>query len=419
MALEDNERTRTDRYLHWEKMRYKSRPAGVSAEERWVAIKMKRMAQRQSIPLLDTGGRKFGFSLTGGMFEKLHAIDLRCGGTVEGPEPITNPDTRDRYYVSSLMAEATTSSQLEGAVVTRSEAKAMLRTGRKPVGEGERMILNNFLTMREISKWKDRELTVELIKEVHAMITHGTLDKEEQEGEFRLESDDVRVEDFETGDVMHTPPPATELPERLAKLCDFANDAKMEGFLHPVLRSIILHFWIAYDHPFVDGNGRTARALFYWSMLKHRFWLFEFISISEQILDAPAKYYRAFLYTETDENDLNYFLIHQLDVIEKAIAKLHDYIQRKSQELQEMKRLLGGFTDFNHRQVALLRYALERPSVLFTVASHENSHGITKQTARTDLDRLHERGLLEKSKRGKSFAYTPIAGLREKVMELR
>jgi hypothetical protein len=39
-------------------------------------------------------------------------------------------------------------------------------------------------------------------------------------------------------------------------------------FIHPVMRAITLHFWLAYDHPFCDGNGRTARALFYWSMLK-------------------------------------------------------------------------------------------------------------------------------------------------------
>ena len=68
----------------------------------------------------------------------------------------------------------------------------------------------------------------------------------------------------------------------------------MSGFLHPVIRSILLHFWVAYDHPFVDGNGRNARALFYWSMLRHGFWLAEFFSISHEILKAPRKYYRAF-----------------------------------------------------------------------------------------------------------------------------
>ena len=92
--------------------------------------------------------------------------------------------------------------------------------------------------------------------------------------------------------------------------------------MHPAIRAIILHFWLAYDHPFIDGNGRTARALFYWLMLRHGYWLFEFISISEIILKAPVQYGEAFLYTETDQNDLTYFIIHQTEVIRKSMQSL-------------------------------------------------------------------------------------------------
>jgi Fic family protein len=349
------------------------------------------------------------------MFERLHDVDLRCGGSVEGPEPVTNPDTRDRYYVSSLIEEAITSSQLEGAAVPRSVAKEMLRTGRQPADESERMILNNFLTMRQISEWKKRDLTPELVLEMHRMITRGTLEHPEDEGRLRLDGDQVRVEDETTGDIVHLPPPAGELSDRLDALCAFANDPEMRGFLHPVLRSIILHFWLAYDHPFVDGNGRTARAIFYWSMLRHHFWLFEFISISHQILDAPTKYYRAFLHTETDGNDLNYFLLHQLSVIQKAIEQLHNYIRQKADELAQMQRLLGHMPGFNHRQLALLRHALTHSQAVYTVASHQNSHGVVTQTARTDLDKLVERNLLIKQRSGKAFAYYPSPDLSTKL----
>src|SRR5205814_10028127 len=58
---------------------------------------------------------------------------------------------------------------------------------------------------------------------------------------------------------------------------------------HPMVRSMILHFWLAYDHPFVDGNGRTARALFYWSMLRNGYWMFEYITISKIILSGPDR----------------------------------------------------------------------------------------------------------------------------------
>jgi Fic family protein len=79
-----------------------------------------------------------------------------------------------------------------------------------------------------------------------------------------------------------------DLPERMRALCAFANmRTGVDGFVHPIVRAIILHFMLAYDHPYVDGNGRTARALFYWSALKDGYWLIEYVSIS-RIIISPA-----------------------------------------------------------------------------------------------------------------------------------
>jgi Fic family protein len=189
----------------------------------------------------------------------------------------------------------------------------------------------------------------------------------------------------------------------------------MNGFLHPVIRSILLHFWIAYDHPFVDGNGRTARALFYWSMLRHRFWLAEFFSISHEILKAPKQYYRAFLHTETDGNDLNYFVLHQLEVICSSIGSLRNYIRTKQNEAESMRRNLGAGSDFNHRQLALLKHALKHPFAAYTVVSHQNSHGVSNQTAKNDLSSLESKGLLQRGKSGKAFVYSPSPDLAAKL----
>ena len=235
------------------------------------------------------------------------------------------------------------------------------------------------------------------------------------EGRFRQTGDDVRIEDEESGEVFHTPPPADKLPARIARICEFGNQEGMHGFLHPVIRSILLHFWIAYDHPFVDGNGRTARALFYWSMLRHRYWLAEFFSISHQILKAPKQYYRAFLHTETDGNDLNYFIHHQLDVICSSITALREYIRVKQAEAESMRRHLGAGSDFNHRQLALLKHALKHPFATFTVVSHQSSHAISNQTAKNDLTTLEVKGLLRRGKVGKAFVYSPTADLAGKL----
>jgi len=411
------EEIRLDRYLHWDEFRHRYGPKGdLSVEEQWAALRMRRASRSQPVSLTDSRGRHFTFFLTQRAFEELHEIDLHCGGGMATPrEGIIDRENRDRYHINSLLEEALTSSQLEGAVVTRSEAREMIREGRTPSSKHEKMVMNNFKTMAMISKLRDRDLSAELILEIHREITAGTLDDPRDEGRLRAPTDQVRVEDEESGEVFHVPPPAEELPERLKRLCEFSNEKGMAGFLHPVIRSILLHFWIAYDHPFVDGNGRTARALFYWSMLRHGYWLAEFFSISHEILKAPKQYYRAFLHTETDGNDLNYFIHHQLNTIRGAIKALREYIGRKQEELARLKRDLGPGSGFNHRQLALLRHALMNHYASYTVASHQTSHGISTQTATTDLNFLVADGLLTKAKAGKAFLFSPSADLSQRL----
>ena len=408
------ENLKTDRYLHWDDFRHRTAPKnGLSAEEQWAALRMGRAIRAQAIPLQDTHGRPFSFFLTSQAFNMLREIDL-YSGTGAADSSVVREEV-NRQPLDSRMVEALTSSQLEGAVVTRSEAREMIRLKRSPTTEHERMVMNNFRTMRLLSELKDMPLTPEMVLRIHREVTAGTLKNHAQEGRFRSAEDDVRVEDEESGEIFHQPPPAAALPQRMEQLCEFANAAESTGFLHPVVRAVLLHFWIAYDHPFVDGNGRTARALFYWSMLRSGYWLAEFFSISHEILKSPKKYYRAFLHTETDGNDLNYFILHQLEVIHSAIHFLRDSLLAKHESAEALRRNLGAGGDFNHRQIALLKHALKHPFANYTVAGHQNSHGTSNQTAKNDLVALEEKGLLLRCKVGKAFVYNPAPDLAGKL----
>ena len=408
-------RTLNDRkYLHWDKLRHLEPPLGLSHRQWWCAIKMNRSSQYRQLPLKDDTGRAFQYTLADPIPETLHEIDTGAGGRIEMAEPITNPETKDRYLVGSLIEEAITSSQLEGAATTRLVAKEMLRTERPPRDRSERMILNNFRAMQRIGKLKDEPLTKDLIFEIHRLITDRTLEDPAGAGRFRRPDERIDIGD-DYGNVFHVPPPAEQLEARMAALCAFANGKTGPEFVHPAIRSMVLHFWLAYDHPFVDGNGRTARALFYWSMLRCGFWLCEFISISEIIRKAPAKYGRAFLYTETDANDLTYFLIYHLEVVRRAIGQLHDYVGRKTKELQVLEGELRGVAALNHRQRALIGHALRHPGHRYAIKSHQRSHGIVYQTARTDLLDLVEQELFTRGKVGRTLSFTPVGDLAERL----
>ncbi len=271
--------------------------------------------------------------------------------------------------------------------------------------------------MKEIGTLKNENLTKELVFHIHKIVTEGTLDDPTAAGRFRRANETVRVEDT-YGTILHDPPSASELESRMQKMCRFANGEIPKDFIHPAIRSIILHFWLAYDHPFVDGNGRTARALFYWSMLRHNYWLFEFVSISQTIRKAPVRYGRAFLYTETDDNDLTYFIRYHLQVIEKSIDELHDYIKRKTKHIQQTEARLRGIEILNHRQRALIGHALRHPQQRYTIESHKNSHNVVYQTARSDLLNLRDRGLLKAMKIGREWSFTAVTNLENYLAEL-
>ncbi len=414
----NSEITAKGKYLHWDKLRFHAPPEGMSHKEWWLSIKLHRKGHFKSTPLIDTNKNPFMFLEIDPMGQHLHEIDLGCAGTIQMPDPITNPDTRNQYYVSSLIEEAITSSQLEGAATTRRVAKDMIKSGRPPVDRSEQMILNNYRTMQKISAIKHLALTPKLVKMIHHIATRDTLDDPTAAGRFRRESESVVVADM-YNETFHEPPPADQLESRMEMMCRFANGKKMGQFIHPVLRSIILHFWLAYDHPFIDGNGRTARALFYWSMLHHQYGLFEFISISQIIRKAPAKYGRAFLYTETDENDLTYFILYHLHVIRRAIKELHAYLRKQTERVKETERIMEGIASLNHRQRALISHALRHPQQRYTIRSHQTSHNIVYQTSRHDLLVLENKQLLDRGKIGRGFYYTPAKVLQQKLQSLR
>ena len=318
------------------------------------------------------------------------------------------------------MEEAIASSQLEGAATTRKKAKEMLKLGKKPTTTAEQMILNNYLTIKSIKKYINKPLSKELIIEIQASITKDTLEDKTAVGRFKKEGDgDYEVVDRANGTVLFQPPPISEIEERIKTLCDYANEEQGETFVHPVVKAIALHFGLAYIHPFVDGNGRTARALFYWYMLKSNYWLFEYLSISRILIRAPGQYKRAYLYSEIDGQDLTYFLMFNLRAVNLAIRGLHTYLTKQQQELAETTLLIRKYPDLNHRQHDLLFHAFSDPAAIYTIKFQKNVHNISYETARADLLELEKKDFLTRIQRkGKEFAFVPSKDISKKLKGL-
>ncbi|HNZ59175.1 MAG TPA: Fic family protein [Syntrophorhabdaceae bacterium] len=401
-------------YLYWDKIKYIA-PEGIKKEHLWALIKTIRELNMRPIPLSNGKGNPFKFWLPNSALEYLHEIGQNAGGIIVAENPSIYASEKKLYLMKSIVEEAIASSQIEGAVTTRQVAKEMLQTGRKPKDRSEQMVYNSYLTISKIKSFIDQPLSDKLLKDLQGSMTKDTLDNPDHSGRFRHGDDEpISIYNYE-GDVMHTPPPSEHIEALVDDLCSFANKTGGE-FIHPVIKAIILHFWLAYIHPFNDGNGRTARALFYWYMLKNKYWLFEYLSISRVIVKARTQYYRSFLYSEIDNGDMTYFILFHLRAISAALKDLKRYIERKQTELSHAAIQWKSYQTLNYRQKDVLRKALENKGLTFALKSHMQKYNVVHQTARTDFLELCEAGLFRRFKQGNKHFFIPAEDLDKKLI---
>jgi Fic family protein len=382
-----------DDYLYWSDVKYKV-PAEykdvLAPLDLWSIVKEDRLHNRR---YFEVGHERFYFTKTDSLEQQLHEFDLHLAGAPGEQTTAASEVDKHQYLIGSIMEESIASSQIEGAITSRIVAKEMLRKKRPPRNMSERMIVNNYLTIQHIIDIRKDSLTSDNLMELHRLMTADTLDNPEESGQIRSH-DTIYVVDAINGDIIHTPPSHSSLSTFIDDLCRFFNDETPDFFVHPVVKASIIHFLIGYFHPFTDGNGRTARALFYWYLLRKGYWLTEYLSISRVIMQSRAQYYRAFQYTEADENDLTYFMLYQVKTLSRAYDELKKYIDRKNQEKRQLL-ILQRQEKLSPRQAQIVEWLREDPNTILSIKEVETRLGVSNQTARNDIRMLVQRKFLE------------------------
>lgn len=374
-------------FEYWDTIKYKRCPEGCTPQQLWTYVKAARVKSMMSV----WGKYGITLTLTNQMQRMCHEIDMNWGGSW-GTDSIIGDENKEQYLVGSLMEEAIYSSQMEGAAITRKVAKEMLRKKMTPKDKSQQMIANNYQTIQFIVSHKDALLTPELLLQIHQLMTEHTMQNPQEAGCFRS-NNDVVVENGITHETVHIPPTYEEIPNFVEDLCRFFNEQDAPQFIHPIIRGIIIHFMVAYVHPFADGNGRTARALFYWYMLKQGYWLTEYLSISRVIAKSKKSYEKAFLYTEADGMDMGYFVAYNMRVLQQSFKQLQDYIKRK----QEEKRAANSFLrigNINARQAQIIKMFADDSNLVVTIADLQAKFLVSPTTAKADVVGLMNMGLL-------------------------
>lgn len=374
-------------FEYWDTIKYKRCPEGCTPQQLWTYVKAARVKSMMSV----WGKYGITLTLTNQMQRMCHEIDMNWGGSW-GTDSIIGDENKEQYLVGSLMEEAIYSSQMEGAATTRKVAKEMLRKKMTPKDKSQQMIANNYQTIQFIVSHKDALLTPELLLQIHQLMTEHTMQNPQEAGCFRS-NNDVVVENGITHETVHIPPTYEEIPNFVEDLCRFFNEQDAPQFIHPIIRGIIIHFMVAYVHPFADGNGRTARALFYWYMLKQGYWLTEYLSISRVIAKSKKSYEKAFLYTEADGMEMGYFVAYNMRVLQQSFKQLQDYIKRK----QEEKRAANSFLrigNINTRQAQIIKMFADDSNLVVTIADLQAKFLVSPTTAKADVVGLMNMGLL-------------------------
>ncbi len=387
----------SDGYLRWQQLPQAASPQYLSLREWWLALKLQRLLGRREIGLKDVHGGSFTLGSVEFFAEAIHSLDrsatMPLGGDGHKPRGIT-----DHISVWALREEAIASTQLDGIELDPALARELLRTGRKPENTAEQAALNTYRVLERIRKIHARPLTLASLAEFHQQLTQGAVAKVGLTGRLRPTTAGAQ-------------PPAEELPARLKAMLTFANGRSPEHFVHPLLRAAALHFWVLHDQPFAEGNGRLARALYFWSVLHAGYPLFAQVSLSAIFRDAPSAYRAAYDEVALDENDLLHFVAHIFATLAKAQRRSEDEAKRLEEELRQTSELPEAVNALNPRQRLLVGQALREPGFRRTLQEHARDHLLARQTARHDFAPLVRLGWFEEGKVGRALTFFPAPDL--------
>ena len=197
-----------------------------------------------------------------------------------------------------------------------------------------------------------------------------------------------------------------------------ATDLVARGIDIKNVRTII-HYKLPHSaEVYVHRCGRTARALFYWFMLKSEYTLFKYISISKLLKEKPKEYGLSYMYTEKDDNDLTYFIYFQLEIIEMAVNELVYYLDHKVHEFKKISESLEKTewgSKLNFIQKDLIKKAVKEPGRIFTAKEISKSYSISDNTSRSYLNKLAKMKLFLSTKDGKKTIYIAPSDLLAKL----
>ena len=357
-------------------------PVSMPISRVWPELQQARKEISEKLPLSAMDGSAFWWVLTDHILEeseKVIALARR--------ELIFDRPEYQAAFEEAVLDEAVYSSVIEGAFTTRKEAQAFIWEGRTPKNKSEQMVKNNYEALTYVLENIDVPITKETIFQIYSLVTKDTLEEPAASDCYRSEPVFVRSQ---RGEVVHTAPRAEQVPQMMDALVAFIADSE----LSPLIKACVAHFYFVYVHPFIDGNGRTARALSYMILLQAGYDFFRYFSISGVIAEERSKYYKAIKDVEDDGYDMTYFIDYSIGMLARTVKKMEDRLVNKVVMEERLNQLKTSGA--NDRLIAGAEWLLKSPNNSVTIKAWEKKFGVVTETARQDLFKLEEAGIVKR-----------------------
>ena len=290
----------------------------------------------------------------------------------------------------ALILESHHSTHIEGTALSLEQAKSILE-GKKVRGvsrDDEKELLNYKKAMDFISKYlgKDDPVSEGIVRELHKILVRGVRGENADPGNYRKIQN--YVVNSRTREVIYTPPGALDVPHLMREFVEWINKAED---VSPILVAGIAQFQFVYIHPFIDGNGRTARLLSTLILYKTGYDFKRLFTISEYYdKDRPA-YYQAIQTVRKNNMDMTTWLEYFVDGLRSQMAEIQakgEQLIKQDSQLQKIKKI-----GLNKRQEKAVKHLIIKGTL--SVNEYQSVASCIRRTAQRDLEELVEKKIVK------------------------
>lgn len=331
---------------------------------------------------------------------------LKTIGIIEAAKEVIEnsplvPAWEAKFREEALVRTVHHGTHIEGNDLSRTEAEKVL-AGHTIVGRERDIqeVLNYRNVLKFIGDFQGKQVSEEVVKHLHSLIAHRLL-PEGQVGEYRKTQ--VVVKNAQTGEITFRPPPAVEVSFLIPDFLAWLN-AVMNDDLHPALKAGIVHYELVRIHPFLDGNGRVARAVATLVLFSEGYDIKRFFSLEEYYDREPIHYYEALQSVMREEGNLNNWLEYFTEGLAIELTRIKDKVKSLSTDLKIKKSLGGQQLALTERQIKIMEFIQEQ-GFLQNKAFFELFPMVSEDTVLRELKDLLKKGIVKKEGATKGARY--------------